>query len=461
MASNGLSTLVDRTRAVARFFSRDVWETRLDELPGSKAARYQSARMVHAAVHGLVLEERHQIRAAALTYFTVLSIVPLLAFVFALLKGFGAYDLLIEETVRPYVLSALAGNAPLQTAFDQILGFVDNTGVTSLGLAGLLALLYAATRLLRNIEVAFNAIWGIDAARGPFEQVRDYLALIVVTPICLMGAAALTTLGQALSMLRAAGELFGLSAVVDAMVGVLGPLVVLFGGLTVLYMVMPHAHVRARSAVVGAVVGAVAWYALLIVHVKFQVGVARFNALYSSFGAIPIFLAWLQISWVVILVGAQVAATHQQTRRIAQQKRLPHVGQAQREAACLSVMLRVTRAFMEGDAPPTLTGLSTELDVPEQALRGWLERLVEAGWLAKTHSQDAPAYVLAMTPERIHAKDVLDSLRLDPGAKQPDFAAPLRVDPAARRLWLELDEGQTRSSANRSFQDLVSSAAAQ
>lgn len=463
MTSNTFTSIRDRARATVRFFTRDVWEARLDELPSAKAARYQGARMVYAAVHGLFLDERHQIRAAALTYFTVLSIVPLLAFVFALLKGFGAYDLLVQESIRPYVLHAVEGNPPLRTAFEQILGFVDKTGVTSLGLVGLLALLYAATRLLRNIEVALNAIWGVRSARGALEQLRDYLALIVITPICLMVAAALTTLGQALSMLRSAGEVLGLSALVDPLIGVLGPLAVLFAGLTVLYMVMPHTHVRPRSAFVGAVVGGIAWFALLIVHVKFQVGVARFNALYSSFGAIPIFLAWLQISWMVILVGAQVAATHQQSQRLGQQRRMPHVAQAAREAACLSVMLRVSRAFANGDKPPALARLSTELDVPEVELEQWLQRLVDAGWLATTRlcgdagakGDDGVAYVLAMAPERIRAKHVLDALRVEPKTPLRRFGEPLRLDPAARQLWIELDGELAQSAANRSFRELA------
>jgi membrane protein len=99
------------------------------------------------------------LRAAALTYFTVLSLVPLLAFAFALLKGFGAYDVLVRESIRPYVLKLFAGNEPLQQAFEKLLQFVEQTGVASLGVLGLLFLLYAATRLLRNIEGALNEIW--------------------------------------------------------------------------------------------------------------------------------------------------------------------------------------------------------------------------------------------------------------------------------------------------------------
>jgi membrane protein len=444
-----------RVEQVLRFFSRDVWETRLDELPQFTAIRYSSARIAHMTVRGLLFDEALHVRAAALTYFTVLSVVPLLAFVFAILKGFGAYDLLVQQTIRPYVFELVAGNPPLRLAFEQILGFVDKTGVTSLGLVGLLTLLYAATRLLRNIEGALNEIWGVTTARDLLEQLRDYMALILVTPICLMGATALTTMGQALSMLKAAGRAMGLGALVTPTIGVLGPLFVLFIGLTALYIVMPNTPVRARSALLGAVIGGVAWYGVLVVHVKFQVGVARFNALYSSFGAIPIFLAWLQISWLVILVGAQIAATHQHNRLFAQERRITKADQALREAACLSAVLYISRAFLAGATPPTLAQLSARLDAPEAMLAEWLDRLVAAGSLTKTHPERALAYVLAISPERLCVKDVLDALRRDLKLSDHELGHTLRIDPVAAELWLALDRSVASSPGNRSFQAII------
>jgi membrane protein len=441
-----------------RFFARDVWETRVDELPSWQAFRYRSARIAHSTYRALLFEDTLHVRAAALTYYTVLSLVPLLAFAFALVKGFGAYDLLVEQTIRPSVLKLLAGNEPLRRAFEQILGFVSQTGVTSLGLVGLLALLYAATRLLRNIEGALNDIWGACTARDVLEQMRDYVAIIVITPLCLLGAAALTTVGEALDMLRKAGERMGLRSILDPMIGVLGPLLVLFIGLLVLYIVMPNTVVRVRSALVGAVIGGVAWYAVLLAHVRFQVGVARFNALYSSFGAIPIFLAWLQLSWLVVLVGAQIAATHQYSRGLAQTKRLAGADQAVREAVCLSALLRIARAFMAGSPRPTLLQLSTALDVPEALLSELLDRLIAAGLVAKTDLGNDPGYVLAVAPETFRVKDVLDAMRRAPGAIDTDLGRALRLDPDAARLWLDMDSALSQSPANLPFRALLDKA---
>lgn len=443
----------ERVERAHRFLSHDVWMARLDELPPRRAMAYRVARITYCTLRGVLFEDTLHLRAAALTYFTVLSLVPLLAFAFALLKGFGAYDALVEETIHPYMMGLLAGNDALQQAFEKTLGFVDQTGVASLGAIGLLSLLYTATRLLRNIESALNEIWGARTARTPFQQLRDYVAILVVTPLCLMAGLTLTTLGQALELLRTAGETLGIGSLLNGLISIVGPLTVLFLGLLFLYTVLPTASVRVRSAAIGAVIGGVLWYSVLILHVRFQVGVARFNALYSSFAAFPIFLAWLHVSWLVVLIGAQVAALHQRQRSIARARRIASADQALREALCLSAVVQVSRAFLGGAPPPTLDELSTRLEASDALLGEVLEKLVQVGMLLKTSVGEGSAYALAKAPELIRAKDVLDALRRSPSS--PRVSEQLSLDPAAAQTWQELDRAIDQSPANRSLRELA------
>jgi membrane protein len=451
-------TIASRARTIylriGSFFSREIWEQRLDELPPRRAAMYSAARIVQRTVHGLLVDDALHVRAAALTYFTVLSLVPLLAFVFAMLKGFGAYELLVAETIRPYVLRLFSGNQALSEALDRVLGFVEQTGVASLGFLGLLTLLYVATRLLRNVERALNELWNARRDRSALEQLRDYVSIIATTPLCLMAAAGLTTAGQARQVLRAAGGTLGLSVVLDQLIAVLGPLCALFLGLLLLYKVMPYTHVQLRSAAIGAALGALAWYLALIAHVRFQIGVARFNALYSSFAAVPIFLAWLHVSWLVILLGALVAATHQNGRSFAQRSRFAAADQASRESICLAAMLRISFRFVSGQSPPTGRALSAELDIHEPLLAMLLEPLVQAGLVLKVEEESKAAYALARPAERIHLKDVLDALRCSPngGREVPDDA---RIASLATRLWYELDGEQAHSPANRTLREVI------
>jgi membrane protein len=435
------------------FFGTEIWQQRIDELPRSKARRYQIARIAQRTFRGLVLDDELHVRAAALTYFTVLSLVPLLAFAFALLKGFGAYELLIHGTIRPYLLQFLAGNPALRDGVDKILGFVERTGVTSLGFLGLLALLYAATRLLRNIEGAFNEIWCVQSARQPLQQLRDYVSIIIIMPLCLMAAAGVTTAGQAGRMLQSASARLGIEGFVDQVISVLAPLAALFIGLLFLYKVMPHTNVRAKSAAIGAAIGAIAWYLVLIAHVSFQIGVARFNALYSSFAAIPIFLAWLQISWLTILIGAQVTATHQNGRTLAQRKRLASADQALRESLSIAAMLRIGAAFVGQERPVSLEQLARELDVDQATLAELLSALVRAGLLVRAEPSEDPRYVLSRPAESIHLKDVVDALRRSASDVQEPAHGKLRAH--AVDLWRELDEAVTRAPSNRTLAELI------
>lgn len=442
------------------FFTDAIWEPRLEDLPAGKAWVYKTARVVHGTVKSVFLGDTLQVRAAALTYFTVLSLVPLLAFAFALLKGFGAYEILVQQTLRPYLRDFLSGNESLQTAVDQILGFVENTGVTSLGFIGLITLLYAATRLLRNIELALNEIWAVRSARETVQQLRDYLAIIVVTPICMMAGAGLTTAGQAFKIVRAAGETLGISKLLDQLIGVAGPLVVLFLGLLFLYTVMPYTRVRFISAVAGAAVGAVLWYAVLIVHVRFQVGVANYNALYSSFGAIPIFLAWLQISWLVVLAGAQIASSHQNSSDVAQRKRLAHADAALKESISLAALLRIGRAFSACEPPVLRSVLSDELRVPEPLLAELLDKLILTHLLVPTGQPSDPSYVLARPPSAIHMKDVLDALRRNHDARGDAFLGHAELGARAAEIWRALDQAIARSEANQTLGDALQEGAA-
>ncbi len=450
-----LRQLKSKLTRIQHFFSDDLWEARLDTLPKWQALRYRALRIGYCAVDGLFFSDAHQLRAAALTYFTVLSLVPLLAFVFAMLKGFGAYDALVENSLRPYMLSTFAGNPALQRALEQILAFVGDTNVTRLGFLGLLALLYAAARLLRNIEESLNQIWGVKHGRGPLRQVTDYVAIVMVTPFSLLLAAGLTTATQIVGPLQTIQERLGIGSVIEWTISLVGPFIVITVALVFLYMVMPNTSVRWRSALVGALVGGVIWYAVLLLHVNFQLGVARFNALYSSFGVIPIFLVWVYVSWTAVMVGAQAAATHQHDQAIARRARIAGDDQAFREAATLSALLRITRAFMAGESQPKLSELSKELETPEALLSDLLARCERAGFIAKTGVGSSACYVLGRMPDQVLVKQVIDALRQASHPEADKRAIPAAVDPAAAELLAALDRDLTHSQHNISLAELA------
>jgi membrane protein len=201
-------------------------------------------------------------------------------------------------------------------------------------------------------------------------------------------------------------------------------------------------------------VGSLAWYGVLIAHVRFQVGVARFNALYSSFAALPIFLAWLQLSWLVVLLGAQVAAVHQNDRSYARATRSARREPVFREVAALAAMLRVAQCFAACRPVPDLDALCDELDVPADLLEPLLRRLARAGLLLQVADETALRFTPAKPLDATRVKDVLDALRLPQGC---EGGAPFRNVDRAFALWRELDRAAKHAPANVTLAELLAS----
>jgi membrane protein len=337
-------------------------------------------------------------------------------------------------------------------AFERILEFVQGTGVTSLGFFGLIALLYTATRLLSNVEEALNASWQVPEGRGLLKQVTDYAAIVLFAPLCLLLAAGVGTMGQLATTLQTVQETIGIGGFLEWAASLLGPILVVGLAFTVLYMVMPNTSVSLRSALVGALIGALLWYLMLLLHVRFQLGVARYNALYSGFAAIPIFLVWVYVSWLVVLVGAHMAATHQRDRTLALHKRLGESDPERRELLGLTLVVRVARAFDRGCARPTLHQVTLDLGAQQSVMREVTHRMQAAGILVQVPIDGS--LLLARAPERIRVKDVLDALRRHNGGFTREVPSEEDAHAALRAL-REIDSELSRSSHNMSLRDLL------
>jgi|688.fasta_scaffold08233_12 membrane protein len=417
-----------------RWYRERIFAVELASLPKWSRRLNLALRVVYLSSRGFV-EDRCLFRASALTYITVLSLVPLLAFAFALAKGFGFYETLREKSIEPFLdstfgtvvpsspapgaadfsLAPQMGSSEMRAAIERVLAFVDHTHVGGLGAAGLIFLLYTVIKLLSTIEQSFNDIWGVQRARTLVRKLTDYLAMVVVTPILLFLATAITTAAQNSSVVQAwttrfeLGELFGL-------VLRLTPLFSLWVAFAFLYLALPNTRTRLSSALLGAVVGGTLWQLTLLAHLEFQIGVARYNAIYAGFAAFPIFLMWIQISWVTVLLGAQVCFAHQSAPSY-----WPESPQAlsvrSRESVALRVMVRIASRALAGAEAWTTSALAKELNVSLRPLERVLHELVDARLLAWVRGGDGDSLILAVDMDRIHVQGILEALEgpLPPG----------------------------------------------
>ncbi|HET6439071.1 MAG TPA: YihY/virulence factor BrkB family protein [Anaeromyxobacter sp.] len=439
---------LDRLRL---FFSDQIWQAGPGTSRGVRGFCYALCRLGYSVVRGF-LENRLTLRAAALTYFSVLSLVPFLAFAFAVLKGLGAYAGFIQGTVQPYVEHTFSGNRALQAAIEYIFRFVDRTNVSTLGVVGLLTLIYTSVSLISNVEAALNVVWGARTQRPLLRQVTDYVTLLVTTPVLVMVATTFATAAQSSQVVQFLRQTLGLGAVIDFLLRFTS-MVVVGMALFAVYEILPNVRVRPASAFLGAAVSALLWQGLLVLHVQFQIGVAGYSALYSVLGAIPIFLVWTYFSWVTVLIGAQVAASHQDDRAMGERFVSRRMDQALRERLALALSAVVARDFRMGTRR-TEAGLADAVRVARGPAGEVLGELVRAGVLARA-VLGRDAYLLpGRDPAGIRLSDIRDALRREPGA---DRLRDLLEGHLPARLRAALDaaeEESRRSPQNLTLEEL-------
>ena len=455
--------LARRVQAAGGYLAEGVWSRDLAALPLWRRAGVKLLRVVYLAARGLS-EDHCLLRAGALTFITGLSIVPLLAFAFSVAKGLGAYDRLLNDVIRPFLDDVLgpsgdvsASGTPSQvevrSAVDQVLLFVQDTQIASLGTFGLAILVYTIIKLLSAIESSFNDIWGVKKARTLVRKVSDYLSIVVIVPILLTSAAAASAAIQSAQVtgflerrlhLGGVGVLYARSA----------SLVATWIGFAFVYLFLPNTRVRVRSALLGGILGGTLWQIAQVLHVRFQVGIANYNALYSTFAALPIFMLWLYLSWITVLLGAELACAHQSEpayRQIARARAHDH---AFLEVLALRLMTRVAASFLRGEGPRSIDSLCLELGVPERSVEEVLAKLERSGLAALAvdeHGHERlvlPARALAHT----RIQDVVDALTGKSGPAQVPSLA--RVDRVLGEALARLEEERRTSGANLTLEAL-------
>ena len=360
------------------------------------------ARVVVAVVRALT-DSQLNLEATALVYRTLLSIVPLLAVGFSVLKAFGAeyrIDAVVARILQPL------GPSGAQLAA-QVVSFVDNLRVSVLGAIGFVLLFYTVLSVIERIESAFNRIWHVRRPRSLARKFSDYLSIVLVGPVLVFGAFAIMAAAQNYWLVQrvlAATHLTG-AAVFVARHG--APFVLLVAAFTLLYRLLPHTRVTLRAALVGGTTAALMWHAAGYGFALFVAGSTSYTAIYSGAAVFLISLIWLQLAWLIVLAGAQVAYVHQHP--IASVIVGGHPSMLLRERIGLGALVEVTRRYLRGEGPSQPTELARTLDAPLATLEDLLEDFVTSGLLV--HTTEPEGVLLARAPDQVSVVDALDAIR--------------------------------------------------
>ena len=364
--------------ALLRSLDRIIWHSPLEGRPRAQAWLLRLTRLAIVLVRDLA-QGQLTLRAMGLVYTTLLSLVPLLALSFSVLKAFGVYN-----QIRPMLLGFLdpLGEKGVEIT-ERIIQFIENINVGVLGSLGLALLLYTAVSLAQKIEEAFNFIWHVSRARGIGERFSRYLSALMVGPLLVFSAMGITATAASLGVVR---DVLQVQAIgwLALQAGHLLPYVLVIGAFTFVYTFMPNTRVRLGPALAGGVVGGILWQSAGWAFALFAASSTRYAAIYSSFAILILFMLWLYLSWLILLFGAAVSFYVQHPEHLVARSGEPRLSNRMRERLALVLMSQIARRHLEGAAPWSADELAQTLRMPVRAVDVVLDALRARGILACT-----------------------------------------------------------------------------
>ena len=402
-------------------------------------------RYPFALVRDLLTGELN-LRAMGLVYTTLLSLVPLAAFAFAVLKGLGVHrDLepLIYEFLHP-----IGERATELTA--QFMAFVDNVRGDVLGSVGLAFLLYTVISTIQKLEEAFNFAWHVERPRSIMRRVSEYLSLMVVGPVFIVIVFSLFgALGNHSTMRwLTRNEPFG--TIVRAF-GVIGPFLFVTGVFTFLYSFVPNTRVLLKAAFVGGLAAGLLWAGSGALFARIVAASTQMVAIYAGFAIFLATLIWIYLSWLIVLIGAQLSFYVQNPRYLRVGQGHVRLTSALRERLAFTVMLLVARRFVAGEPPCKLRALAEDLEIPGSALAGVTRSLEQSGLLTLTEDEEV---VPARDLESIQLADVLNAVR-DERQYESWLLWRARTEPAADEVANSVEAGMRERIAGMTLRDLA------
>ncbi|MCD8317638.1 MAG: YihY/virulence factor BrkB family protein, partial [Paraprevotella sp.] len=325
----------------------------------------------------------------ALTYSTILATVPILAIVFAIGKGLG-YGSIIEGKIKE--------NLSVNTQFaDAILSFINSyLNHTQSGIFigfGLLLLLYTVIQLTANIEVALNSIWRVKNQRSIYRQITDYISVFLLLPIVIK---VISSLSIFLATIDEDYPNFMVLSTTAKGIITLSPYALSGLLFTLLYTYMPNTDVRSRHAVFPGFIAGTAFQFLQYFYIHSQIWVSSYNAIYGSFAALPMFMLWVNFSWIICLFGAQLSYANQNLKSYYYIKDIHKISRSYHDVLLILIMSKVCKRFEKGMESYTLQGLSVETRLPVGVISLLTDELKQMHLLAFEGTN--PDDVLRFTP---------------------------------------------------------------
>jgi membrane protein len=397
-----------RSSVISQFLKTDIWRLQSHKLPPRRLFWITQLRIFLLAIRRFT-EDKCDSRASALTFYSLLSIVPVAAMAFAVAKGFGLEKILAEQ-----LMTKLEGQ---EEVAQRIIGFaqslLENTKGGAIAGVGIVVLLWTVIKVLGNIEASFNDIWGVKTPRKMGRKLADYLSVMMLCPILLITASSVTVLvtTRLTAMLERLSFLGYLANVIVWSLKIL-PYGVIWVVFTFIYAFMPNTKVQLKSALWAGILAGTIYQLTQLVYITFQIGVAKYGAIYGSFAALPLFLVWLQLSWLILLLGAEFSFAHQNVATYEFESDCRSVSHAFKQLVALQITCLCVKRFLVAAEPLTSEEISRELEIPIRLVRSVIFELTDTNVLSQVCAKDRDelAYQPACDVHKLTVASIMERL---------------------------------------------------
>jgi membrane protein len=421
--------LIDRIKQFLHFLQHDLWRIDLVHDTRLHAFGVEVLRVTHLVLKG-VKEDNCKLHASALTYATLMGLVPFLVILFSIGKAIGFTK--AEETLLTFSAEMPEG---IQEFVHKLLEIVQSINPAALGAVGGVIFLFIIFKLLSGIEESFNQIWGVQASRGISDKIRNYLSVLVIAPALML----IATAGSS-AILAFAGNVSWLGSLITLLMQ-LAPVLILSLAFIAVFMFLPNTRVGFRPAAVGGLTSAVLVILVQYIILKFSALIFQKYTIYGSFASIPIFLFWMHLNWTILLFGAELAFAIQNRDTYAEEQAAVRASMVSKLWVAFSVMQEAVRVFQGSDAAVKTSTYARENNIPIRLMNEVVEVLSRARLLGDVASEGQGSVALLQAPENVTAKKIYDLLITD-GSSPEDLGLvqDLITDEVLSTADISLDE---------------------
>ncbi|MBU8893797.1 MAG: YihY/virulence factor BrkB family protein [Bacteroidales bacterium] len=368
---------------VLDFLQKDIWRISVRNMPKYKVVLIKQLRVLLLAFRGYN-EDKVSLRSSALTFYSMLSVVPVVAMGFGIAKGFG-----FDKHLQQQLMENLSGQ---QEVLDWVIKFanrfLDNTKGGIIAGIGIVVLFWSVMKVLSNIESSFNAIWQIRKPRVWFRKFSDYLSMMLIAPILIiLSTSSNVFITTQITRITSEVALLGMISPLISFFLKLIPYVLFWLVLTIVYMVMPNTKVKFKSAFVAGIISGTIFVFVQWAYIHFQVGVSKYNAIYGSFAALPMFLIWLQMSWLIVLFGAEISFAVQNVEKYEFEPDTHNLSPFSWRVLTLMVVHLLVKNFNTGEKAMTAAEVSKKLEIPIRSVRDIIYNLVDSNIISEINTQ--------------------------------------------------------------------------